>query len=574
MDSNNYWKRRAQLGTSRRRVLAGGGIAVSGLTAMGLVGCGGGDDDDTEPTAGPGGSGSPAVSPTVAAEKPVAGGIYKTIGGPVGGSLDIHRTNTPVEYGFIWPAVANYLIRFAIKDGLSEADLAASLPEIPGDGTELIFKIRPDAKFQQKAPANGRAVTAEDVKATFERIKSPDTVSPRAGNYGNVESITVVDATTVKFKLKSPQADLLNFMSDQYDFIIPKEIAARGKEAIKTMEDVVGSGAYELTAYEAGKGLTMKKRADGYWKKDTAWLDGFEYIHQTDTQQQANALKVGQVIAAGLPVDLVKQFDGDPKYKIVQAASPNREMLLINHTRDRYKDPRVRMALWRAIDRKQVYQNVFGGAGIPGGPMSPAAVSWVLPEAELKKMPGFGDRATEISEAKKLLAAAGLPNGFEETITTVTAFSADLLNDVLVGNLRDIGVTLKTENIGTDFSVFLAREVAGDYNLASTLFNSGPYPDAQLVLYHHTDPTKGSRNYGKAGSPELDAKLNKQATLYDFAERQKLVFEIQRDIINNPGPGWVGSRIGFSVAQSNLQNFIATPYSTSYRLSETYWIKA
>lgn len=206
--------------------------------------------------------------------------------------------------------------------------------------------------------------------------------------------------------------------------------------------------------------------------------------------------------------------------------------------------------------------------------MSPAAVSWVLPEAELKTMPGFGDRAKEIAEAKKLLEAAGFPNGFEETITTVTAFSADLLNDVLVGNLRDIGVTLKTENIGTDFSVFLAREVAGDYNLASTLFNSGPYPDAQLVLYHHTDPAKGSRNYGKAGSAELDAKLNKQATLYNFAERQKLVFEIQRDIINTPGPGWVGSRIGFSVGQANLQNFVATPYSTGYRLGETYWIKA
>ena len=45
-------------------------------------------------------------------------------------------------------------------------------------------------------------------------------------------------------------------MSDQYDFIIPKEIAERGKDAIKTVEDVVGSGPYELLNWEAGKGLT------------------------------------------------------------------------------------------------------------------------------------------------------------------------------------------------------------------------------------------------------------------------------------------------------------------------------
>ena len=570
MDQENYWKRRAPR-TTRRRFLAGSAAATA-FAALGLAGCGD-DDDDGGGTRGASPTAKPGASPT-AALKPVAGGAFKVIGGPVGGSLDPHRTNTPVEYGFIWPAAGNFLVRFGIKDGLAEADLAAALPEIPGDGTELIFKVRPDAKFQNKAPANGRAVTAEDVKLTFERIKNPDTVSPRAGNYGNVESITAVDATTVKFKLKVPQADLLNFMSDQYDFILPKEISARGKDAVKTAEDVVGSGPYELTAYEAGKGLTLKRRADGYWKKDTAWLDTLEYIHQTDTQQQANALKAGQVTVAGLPVDLVKGFDNDPKYQIASAAASTREALLINHTKDRYKDVRVRQALWRAIDRKQVYAKVFGGAGVPGGAMSPAAAAWVLPDKELAALPGFGDRNKELTEAKALLSAAGFPNGFEDTVTTATAFSADQLNDVLVANLAEIGVRLKTENVGTDFNVFLAREVSGDYALASTLFNSGPYPDAQLMVYHHSNPAKGSRNHAKTGTPELDAKLEKQSQIYDAKQRQALVFEIQRDIANNPGPAWVGSRIGFTVAVAALQNFLATPYTTAWKTGETYWLKS
>ncbi len=152
LDQENYWKRRAPR-TTRRRFLAGSAAATA-VAALGLAGCGDDDDDGGEaksasPTAKPG------ASPT-AALKPVAGGVFKVIGGPVGGSLDPHRTNTPVEYGFIWPAAGNFLVRFGIKDGLAEADLAAALPEIPGDGTELIFKIRPDAKFQNKAPANGR----------------------------------------------------------------------------------------------------------------------------------------------------------------------------------------------------------------------------------------------------------------------------------------------------------------------------------------------------------------------------------------------------------------------------------
>jgi peptide/nickel transport system substrate-binding protein len=203
--------------------------------------------------------------------------------------------------------------------------------------------------------------------------------------------------------------------------------------------------------------------------------------------------------------------------------------------------------------------------------MTPAASGWVLPESELVKR-GFRDRATDLKEAKELLSAAGFPNGFDETILTVTAFNVNLVNDVFVSNLKEAGINLTTENIGTDFAVFLGREIKREYNLAATLFLSGPYPDAQLVLYHHR--TKGSRNYGDYGSPELDAKLEKQSTIYNTTERKPLVFEIQRDIINNPGPGWVGSRIGFGVGNAKVKNLTATPFLAGYDDAENVWIKA
>ena len=568
MSSNNYWDRYWQQRQSRRRLLGAAGAAGAGVAGLALVGCGD-DDDGGKPTATA--SAAASASASAAAAKPVPGGTYKVVGGPIGGLLDPHRTNTPFESAVIWHWAGNFLIRFNIKDGLPEPDLASAMPEIPGDGTLLTFKLRPEAKFQNKAPVNGRTVDAEDVKATFERIAGLGAKSPRSGNYKNVDSITAIDKTTVQFKLKAPQADLLNVMSDQYELIIPKEVAARGEEAIKTPDDVVGSGPYELASYEAGKGFSMKKRADGYWKKDVAWFDGNEYTNQTDNQQKANAVRTGQVDATDLPIDLIKQFDKDPKFQIVSAPNPTRECLLINHTKDRYKDVRIRQAIWRAIDRKAVYEKVFGGGGIAGGPMTPAAKSWVLPEKELITLPGFGPRDKELAEAKKLLAAAGVPDGFEDTITTVTAFSADQLTDVFIGNLREIGIKLNTENVGNDFSVFLQREIKGEYSLAGTLFLSGPYPDAQLVLYHHT--TKGSRNYGKYGSAELDAKLDKQSTLYDFKQRQAAVFEIQRDIINNPGPGWAGSRIGFGVLASYVQNAFATPFAAGFGVAENYWFK-
>lgn len=571
--ANSYWDRYWQQRRSRRTVLGTGATMGLGAAGFALVGCG--DDDDDGGASPTSGSGSPAASASPAAAKPVAGGTYRYIGGPIGGVLDPHRTNTPFESAVIWHWAGNFLVRFGIKDGLPEPDLAEKMPEIP-EPTKLIFKIRPEAKFQNKAPVNGRAVTSEDVKLTFERIKGLGAKSPRSGNYVNVDSITTPDKQTVEFKLKVPQADILNVMSDQYELIIPKELGyladgAIDQEGFKTPDTVIGSGPYELVNYEAGKGFEMRKRPDGYWKKDVAWLDGNKYTHQPDNQAKANALRAGEVDATDLPVDLIKTFDKDPKYNIVSAPNPTRECLLINHTKDRYKDPRVRQALWRAIDRKAVYDKVFGGAGIPGGAMSPAGKSWVLPENELTKLPGFGPRATELSEAKKLLEAAGLGSGFEENIMTANAFSADLLNDVFVANLAELGIKLKTESVGNDFNIMLRRQIAGDYNLAATLFLSGPYPDAQLVIYHHT--TKGSRNYGKYGTPELDAMLDKQSQEYDFKKRQAIVFDIQKYIANNPGPGWAGSRIGFGITQSYVQNVAATPFAAGFNPAENYWYK-
>src|SRR5690242_16267283 len=209
--NSGYWQRRM----NRRRALMGSGATAAGAVGFALVGCGDDDDDSGGTSSGSSPTGA-ASSPTAAAAKPVAGGTYKVLGGPVGGLLDPHRSNTPYEVT-MWHWVGSMVVRLGVKDGLPEPDLVATMPEIPGDGTELTFKVNPQAKWQNKAPTNGRAVTAEDIKLSIERIKDPATTSLRVSNYANVDTITVVDATTFKMKLKAPQADLLNLMGDTYD---------------------------------------------------------------------------------------------------------------------------------------------------------------------------------------------------------------------------------------------------------------------------------------------------------------------------------------------------------------------
>jgi ABC-type transport system substrate-binding protein len=158
----------------------------------------------------------------------------------------------------------------------------------------------------------------------------------------------------------------------------------------------------------------------------------------------------------------------------------------------------------------------------------------------------------------------------------VTAFQTEQVHEVVVSNLKDIGITVKTENVGTDFAAnFLPREVKRDYNLATTLFLSGGYPDAQLLLYHHSDTkNKGTRNYGDFSSPALDVKLEKQSTIYDLKQRQALVYEIQRDLINAPGPVWMGSRSTFTVWSAKLRNIPQFSFASDFYYAENTWIKS
>ena len=145
------------------------------------------------------------------------------------------------------------------------------------------------------------------------------TGSPRAGNFGAIDSIVVIDANTVQFKLKTPQADLMAAMSDQYNFIIPKEISSRGKDAISTAADAIGSGPYELTEFKAAQSFSMKRRADGYWRPNTAWLDGFEYLHQTDSQQALNALRANRAAIEAVAREIAAgQGDGRTQHAAVQ----------------------------------------------------------------------------------------------------------------------------------------------------------------------------------------------------------------------------------------------------------------
>jgi peptide/nickel transport system substrate-binding protein len=552
----------------RRRLLIAGG-AATGLAAFAAACRGGGQ---TGGGAGNGASqqslpaGQTAATAAAGASGPKRGGTLRTAGGPLGAQLDIHRTNTPFESSGIWHWAGNFLVRFD-KDGLPEPDLAAAMPELADNGATLIFKVRPEAKWQPRAPVNGRTVEAEDVRFTIERIRNPQTGSPRASFFANVVSMETPDPKTLVVKTRAPEPDLLAKMSDQYQIVVPKEWAGN-ERPVQGAQDVVGTGPYMLDSFTLDQGFRMTRRPDGYWKQNKSWFDGWEFRRVDDQQGQIAAARANQVDSVGVPGDELRAFEADKaNWYVLQRRNPTRECLMLNHNRPFYKDVRVRQAIWRAIDRKAIYDKVFAGLGIPHGPMSPAAVPWLLPDSDLQNLPGFKrDRNAELQEARQLLAAAGYPDGFEDTMMTVTAFLTNEQADLYVPQLARIGLRYRLENVGTDFNTMLQRQIRREYSAAATLFLSGPYPDAQLNQYHYTG---ASRNYADFSDPRLDAMMDAQSREFDFNKRKAIVLDLQRELINNPsGFIWVGSRTEAAAYRSYYKGVWYPNYLAGYPAAE------
>ena len=545
---------------TRRQVL---GISLA--TAATIVGlrCGG-DSELQQPQAAPSATPEPE---DIGSARP--GGTLRVLYREASGSADIHRIGSAME-AYAWQWVGSFLVRQRAEFPFSiEPDIAIGLPEMPGDGTMVIFKLNPKARFHQRPPTAGRIVTSADVKATFDRIRGLGAASPRSGLYAFVDSIQTPDAGTVQFKLKTPRADLLNVMGDQFDIVIPQELATKA-DVFGNGADVIGSGLYEAESFDSRR-IKLVRRRDGPWGPNPGWLDGCDIVLQPDEGARANALLDKSADVTQLPGSVAEVFRNRPEFTVSSAASSTRHVLFVNHTSTRYKDLRYRQALWRAVDRR----TFFGpyGDGVPAGPMSPAAARWALAPSELAALPGFGDRETDLKQAAALLSAAGAPpDGYEETLFTSAAAGLPELARRLAEGLAEANIKLRIVELPGEYKELQNRLAAGDFALALGVSIAGPYPDPQLYPYHHS--RSGGANYGKYVNSALDAKLDRQRAVLDAAERIRLVAEIQKELITSPGPIWIGSPTETRVTGKRVHAIRALPFLPGYDDAERGWVSA
>ena len=231
----------------RRRLL--GTMALAGGGAAFALACGGGSKSRSE-TSGSGEASSSRLATAVtgqaapgAADQVKRGGTFTSVEGPPR-SLDPHFDTFPANT-HVTNNVYNSLLYFNDDVTKIELDLAQAMPEQP-DPLSYVFKIRPGVKFHNVAPANGRELTAEDVKYSFERQMTNDPGKFQHAYYflNRINKVEALDKTTVKFTMNKPYAPFLSYVASPWTQIILRELVEADGDLTKR---AIGTGPFILS---------------------------------------------------------------------------------------------------------------------------------------------------------------------------------------------------------------------------------------------------------------------------------------------------------------------------------------
>ena len=344
---------------------------------------------------------------------------------------------------------------------------------VPDDQT-LIFKIRKGVYWHNKAPVNGRQLTAEDIvfsiKYMYLNPARPDTFNVTSAPGG--VSVTDVyldpnDPWTVIVKVVSTAMYFLEDIGARGVFVVAQEMVEE-KGDLKDWENAVGTGPFELTEYVPMSVHTFVRNPN-YWMKNPIgpgkgdqlpYADGVKVLIISDRSTAQSALRTGKIDALGgwghvlqyQDFQAILQTNPDTQWK---AKWNQMKGIATRLTSD---DPlaapllnqRVRWALSMAIDRETMIRDLYDGEAInyvhlfpPGSEpfLTPAEMVPLLEELGippdeaimLEKMFEYNPE-----EAKKILAEEGYPNGFNTVILTPST-EVDYFS-IIKGYWNEIGV--------------------------------------------------------------------------------------------------------------------------------------
>ncbi len=413
------------------------------------------------------------------------------------------------------------LVKFNL-DMEVEPGLAESWDDI--DDTTWEFKLQEGVTFH-----DGSEFTADDVKATFERILDEDVASPRAFLFEMVTDIEVVDDYTVRFITEYPFAPFPNHLAHKGGSILSTEAIEADYAAMEDgaepgtsiSDNPIGTGPFVYDDWSSGQYLRLKNNED-YWG-EAAKLDSVTWKFVSEDLTRIAELETGEShISSPLSPSDVSRIEGTEGLFVNKQESVSLSYIGFNTQKEPFDDVRVRQAISMAIDKSQIIDGIYDGIGIPAaGPLAPPVFGYAEGEAGLEY---------NVEEAKKLLAEAGYEDGFSTTIwTNDNRERVDAATNVQA-QLEEIGVDVEVEVL--EWGAYLDRTANGEHDM-NVLGWSTATGDADYGLYalfhssQHGEP--GNRTF--IANDELDKLLDDARRSTDEEERFNLYRQAEEILV-------------------------------------------
>ena len=468
------------------------------------------------------------------AQTPKRGGIFRIRGEDATTGFDPHLSANHHRIATNLSFTHSRLVK--VRAGASvvpgtlpiEPDLAESWIQ-PSDRT-YVFKLRKGVRWHSKAPVNGRELTADDVKYTYERFLTVKG-NPSRSMLGLVEKIDALDRYTVRFALSEPFGWFLDYLATTVMWVVAPEAVERFGD-LRRAEACIGTGPWMLERYEPNVRLTFVRNPN-YFLPGLPYTDGIEVTIDEDPSSRLAAWLAGRYDFAPEYGQCVRRLDLDVARRRKPALKTQDFIVLFGGItmmkldREPFRDVRVRRALALASNWKEGLEtNAWSlGNGAPN-PTIPAALrEWTIPITQLTPE-GRRLYDQDLSEAKRLLAQAGFPTGLKVPLDATLGWSPDYVDllQVVMRNWKEAGI--ETELRGKEFGAFMASAIYGKFEkLAHSL--RGGTPIADLSLYNFHVPGEALNSSG-VDDPKLTDMIRLQRRMLDPVKRREIVYDIQR----------------------------------------------
>jgi peptide/nickel transport system substrate-binding protein len=424
----------------------------------------------------------------------------------------------------------------------------------------LVFFLRRDVKWH-----DGKPFTSKDVKFTFDMVReAPNAegkirLNPRKDWYSNVDAIEVPDAHTVVFRLKRPQPSLLLMLASGYSPVYAAHVPPASYRS-----SCVGTGPFKVKEWRLGEYVEFVKNPD-YFVKGRPYLDGLKYIVIKERGTRTAALQAGQLDVA-FPGETTKSIAEQlkaavPKLVITPASQNVTDNIIMNVKKPPFDNPKVRLAVSYAIDRRGLVQAVHQGGAMLGAAMAPKPHGvWGLLEKDLNALPGYGKATDMKSHARKLLAEVKITPQSPlkvEMVTRAQPIYVDMASFV-INELKQVGIEASLKQIETaQWHPLAAR---GEYQIGANLTGIGPDdPDANFFENYACG---SQRNYSAYCDEQVMKMIETQSQEIDPKKRLAQVWAIQKKLEEDAARPILAWRLDYFTIWPHVKNLV--PHQSIY----------